>query len=77
MSVKFETLKAGDVLYDVTRERWSGWSYWLVKVKAVDFAKRTAIISWNNNPDREVNDRYFKKARIRRKPKRERKQDND
>jgi len=69
MSVKFETIKAGEKLYHITKDRWLGWDYWIVLVKSVDLEKRTAIISWNCNPEREVDDQYFKRSCIRRQPK--------
>jgi hypothetical protein len=57
MTVKFDQVKPGDVLYDVRREK-MGWTTishtvcWEVVVKSIDYQKREAIVSWNGNPVR-------------------------
>lgn len=64
----FERVKAGDVLYDVHREKMGNTTMsrlgcWVVRVLSVDYEKKTARISWNDNPVREVTWRYFKTLR--------------
>lgn len=69
MAVKFETIKAGDVLYDVHREKMgnttmSAWGWWRVRVISIDHEKRVAKVSWNTNPPQVKGPSYF--ARLRR-----------
>lgn len=68
MAVRFETVKAGDVLYDVHREKMGhttmsrlGW--WRVVVKSIDHAKGVAWCSWNGNPPRRYGRRELAKLR--------------
>lgn len=55
MSVRFDTVRAGDVLYDVRREpmghvKMSRWGWYRVEVESVDHEKGEAMCSWNGNP---------------------------
>ena len=72
MSVKFETLKAGDLLYDCRYElagntTMKRWGVWTIRVVFVDHEKLSAQVSWNGNPARTEWPRYFTKANISRK----------
>jgi hypothetical protein len=54
MAIKFERIKAGDVLYDCRREgmgntTMSRWACWPVKIISVDPSTRTAMVRWNSN----------------------------
>jgi hypothetical protein len=54
MSIKFEKIKPGMVLYDRHRERMgnttmSSIGEWRVRILSVDAEKRTAVVSWNGN----------------------------
>jgi hypothetical protein len=71
VTVKFETLKAGDVLYDCHNELLGntmcrGMSVWIIVVKSID--GNAAWVSWNGNPDRRESRHYFAQSRIRRAP---------
>jgi hypothetical protein len=66
MSVKFETVKAGDVLYDVHGERMGNTTMrrkgvWKVRVLSVEADH--AVVSWNGNPPRKYWPRDFKSLR--------------
>lgn len=57
MTIKFETVVAGEMLLDVhsyrmgnTKMRATG--VWPVRVISVDHAKRTAVVSWNGNREK-------------------------
>lgn len=56
--IKFELIKAGDVLYDVHREKMGNTNMsrlgcWEVKIESVDPATRSAMVRWNwNQPER-------------------------
>ena len=55
MAIKFEKIEPGMVLLDIHREKMgnttmSEWGLWKVLVVSVDRAKRTALVSWNHNP---------------------------
>lgn len=74
MSVKFETIKAGDRLFDVRRatgrDRWLGgskWSTWTLEVLEVDVEKSRALVSWNTNRPEWKPAKYFAQSNIRRK----------
>jgi len=71
VTVKFETLKAGEVLYDCHNELLGntmcrGMSVWTIVVKSID--GNAAWVSWNGNPDRRESRHYFEQSRIRRAP---------
>ena len=56
MAIKFERIEPGMELLDIHRERMghttmSEWGLWKVRVISVDRAKRTAVVSWNSNPE--------------------------
>jgi hypothetical protein len=58
MSVKWETVKAGDVLWDSRRTKSrecavSRLSNWPVKIISIDHANGKAIATWNGNAPRE------------------------
>lgn len=58
MSIKFEKIVPGMTLYDYHKQRMgntmmSRMGCWHVRVKSVNAKKRTAIVSWNSNPDEE------------------------
>ena len=66
MAVKFETVKAGDILYDCHREKMgnttmSALGVWRVRVVSVDATG--AVVSWNTNPARRVSPSYFTSLR--------------
>ena len=71
MAIKFETVKAGDVLYDyhstqagnTTMRRWSNWT---VRVIEINHEQRWALVSWNGNPPRKYYGRQI--CRLRRSP---------
>lgn len=55
MAIKFETIKAGDVLWDYRSERAGNttmrrWGNWSVKIIEIDHAAGWARVSWNGNP---------------------------
>lgn len=73
MSVSFDTLKAGDILYDCHRHKlgnttMSVMGVWKVYVKEVSLFKREALTSWNGNPAKWVTERFFRDSSIRRFP---------
>jgi hypothetical protein len=55
MAVKWESVKAGDVLFDyhstragnTTARRWSNWE---VRIVSIDHAAGKAEVRWNGNP---------------------------
>ncbi len=74
MAIVYEKIKAGDVLYDVHRQRMgntmmSREEYWSVAVKEVGFTHypetgvtyRWAIVSWNGNREEKWNERRLEK----------------
>jgi hypothetical protein len=70
---KFETVKAGDVLYDVHRQKMGNTTMsrlgcWDVKVISVDAEAGTVLASWNGNPAQTYYRRSVEKWR-RSKPK--------
>lgn len=57
MAVKWETVKAGDVLYQSRRTKMgnttlSTLSTWSVRIISIDHEKRRAVVSWNGNAPR-------------------------
>jgi hypothetical protein len=73
--IKFEKIKAGDELWDYHSERAGNttmrrWSNWRVEVRSVDAVARTAVVSWNGNPDQTWT--CYRLERLRRKPGKER-----
>ena len=58
----------GQILYDVKRasgfSRWK-WDVWDVKVVSVSDDKKSAVISWNNNPPFTVHENSIKKYRLK------------
>jgi hypothetical protein len=70
MAVKWETVQAGDVLYDVHSYRMGNTTMrsmgcWEVRVRSIDHAKGTAVVSWNGNPPETW--RRYQIAKLRRK----------
>jgi hypothetical protein len=70
---KFDTVKPGDVLYDVHRARMgnttmSRLDYWAVYVESVDYDNYTAMCKWNGNPAQMYCKRRIERLR-RSKPK--------
>jgi hypothetical protein len=63
---KFETIKDGDTLYDITKDRWHGWTYWIVRVITVHPESRSALVSWNMNAPKEMGEHSL--AKLQRKP---------
>ena len=54
--IKFEKVKAGDILYDVHSYRMGNTTMrsmgvWSVTVFSVDYERRQAVVSWNGNPN--------------------------
>ncbi len=73
MAVKFETVKAGDVLYDVHREKMgnttmSRLACFEVRIISIDHEKGEAQASWNGNPAQTYYRSSFERLR-RSKPK--------
>jgi len=69
MAVKFETVQAGELLYDCHKTRVANRSTmgtWRVKVVSIDPEKQTAMCSWNGNPTELYTKRRLEK--LRRKP---------
>jgi len=69
----FDRIKAGDILYDVHREKMGNTTMsrlgcWDVLVVSVDHEKRTAMCRWNYNAPRLYTERSIKRLR-RSKPK--------
>ena len=69
---KFETIKAGDILWDRHREKignttMSREGEWEVRIISVDPHSRSALVSWNGNPPRTMFSRSLDK--LKRKPK--------
>ena len=57
MAIKFESVKAGYVLYECHKYRMgntkmSKMGSWTVRVISVDYEKKTAVCSWNGNEAR-------------------------
>lgn len=59
--VKFEDVKAGDVLYDVHNQPLGGpkRAPWVVKVISVDPEKKTAVVSYNGQKPGTVSQFFF------------------
>jgi hypothetical protein len=71
MSVKFATIKAGDILWECRYERAGNtamrrWACWPIAVKEIYHAERWALVSWNGNAPRRVHAPYFSSRDIRR-----------
>jgi len=72
MSVKYETIKAGDVLWDVHKYRMGNttmraWGSWEVKVEKL--TPYGAICSWNGNASEQWSKRRL--AKLRRSPRKD------
>lgn len=75
MAIKFERVKAGDVLYDKHRYQMGNttmraWGVWTVEVVSIDHEKGTARVRWNGNPEttyyrRGIEKLYRKRPEIR------------
>lgn len=57
MAIKFEKIEPGMTLLDIHHEKMgnttmSEWGLWKAVVVSVDREKRTALVSWNHNPQR-------------------------
>lgn len=75
MAIRFESIKANDVLYDVRRTKMGNTtmtrlSCWEVKIVSVDPAKRTAVVRWNWNQPEMWHAHQL--AKLRRSPPKER-----
>lgn len=61
MSIKFERIKPGMILYDRHRYQTNGggsrMGEWKVEVLSVDTKARTAVVVWNNNKPETMNER--------------------
>jgi hypothetical protein len=73
MAVKFETIKAGDTLYDcstygVGNTTMRAMGCWVIRVILVNTSERNATITWNGNPQQVKTERYFNQSSIRRFP---------
>jgi hypothetical protein len=73
MAVAFDTIKAGDELFDVHPEKAGHTTArrmgcWPVYVKTVDTANRRALVSWNGNTATWKGAAYFAGSNIRRWP---------
>ena len=73
MAVAFNTIKAGDRLYDVHSERAGNTTarrmgVWDIYIKEIDHAAGTALVSWNGNPPTKKTSGYFLASNIRRTP---------
>ncbi len=71
MAIVFDTVKAGDTLYDVSRGKagnstMSRTNVWTVYVVSVDTVNSSAQVKWNGNPVKT----YYRKQieRLRRSP---------
>jgi len=68
MAIKFEKIKAGDVLWDyhsvragnTTMRRWGNWR---VRIIEIDHAAGFAIVSWNGNQPQKWFRRQLEKLR--------------
>jgi hypothetical protein len=70
MAVKWETVRAGDVLFDVHSYRMGNtlvrsMGCWEVRVISIDHAAGTAVVSWNGNEPESWPARRVKKLRRR------------
>jgi len=70
--IKFEKIKAGDVLYQKSRVGMGNTTMtrdavYQVYVKSVDPETRTAVVSWNSNPAKQWSARSLEKL-YRKKP---------
>jgi hypothetical protein len=66
--MKFEKIKAGMVLYDRHKYQAGNTTMrvlgeWTVQIKSLDPATRTAMASWNGNPERRWNERSLAKLK--------------
>jgi hypothetical protein len=66
VAIKFEKIKAGDVLYDVHSYRMGNTTLrslgcWEVRVISVDPQLRNAVVSWNSNRPETWSERRLKK----------------
>jgi hypothetical protein len=73
MAIKWQTVKAGDVLYDARRTKMgnttmSTLSVWEVRIIEIDHAAGAALVSWNGNPPKRYSSREVVRLR-RSKPK--------
>jgi hypothetical protein len=71
MSVKFETLKIGDTLYDCHGEPMGNSMCRAMHVWTVDILELStdrATVSWNGNAAQSQTPYYFRQSRIRRAP---------
>ncbi len=65
---KFETIQAGDTLWDSHKQRMGNttmtqWGNWPVFVKEVDPVGRRALVSWNSNPPQWKSETWLSKLR--------------
>lgn len=70
MAVKFESVKAGDVLYDVRSVRMGNTMMRTVRVwhvQVLEIHPDHAVVKWNSNPPRRYSPREIKRLR-RKKP---------
>lgn len=68
MAIKFETIKAGDVLWDNHRERAGNttmrqWGNWQVTIIEINHAEGWAKASWNGNPPQRWHRRQLERLR--------------
>jgi hypothetical protein len=72
MAVKWETVKAGDVLYDVHKTKQgnterSAVGCWTVVIETIDHEAGFAMVRWNGNPAKRYSRRQVERWR-RNKP---------
>lgn len=73
MAVLFESLEAGLVLYDCSKERMGNLTVQVLKVRSirvleVNAMAQRALISWNGNPPAWKSSGFFKSPNIRKSP---------
>lgn len=66
MAVKFESVKAGDILWDCHRYKagpFSRMGSWSVRVISIDHAAGVAVVSWNSNAPQTYRRRQVERLR--------------
>lgn len=66
MAIKFERVKAGDIIYDRHRSKMGNTTMtqlaeWSVEVREINTERRMALVSWNYNPAKWVPARQIEK----------------
>jgi hypothetical protein len=73
MAVAFTSLKVGDTIYDCHRHRVGNTTatelgIWKVRILEINLKERKVLVSWNDNPSKWENERYFESTMIKRNP---------